>query len=112
MPLPSKDPGLGDSLSESIISFGMLIEGMLAGESLALDSATMLATAPAPTAAEESKNERRVATAVSLVVCSVGFAVSSVFMAKSAFLALGKWLSGSCFSYDLGRAESGHRLRR
>jgi hypothetical protein len=37
----------------------MVIEGMLAARSPAFDSATMLATAPAPKAAEESKNERR-----------------------------------------------------
>ena len=30
MPCPSNDPGFGDWLSESVMSFGMVIEGMLA----------------------------------------------------------------------------------
>jgi hypothetical protein len=59
MPRPSNDPGFGFSWSDSIISFGIEIEGMAAGVSAAFDGPTMPAMAPAPTATEESKNVRR-----------------------------------------------------
>src|SRR5580704_15327466 len=85
MPCPSKDPGFGFSLTESVISFGMVIEGMLVAVAPAFESATMLATtAPAPI--EESKNDRREASTVGLTVLSAVCAVWALFMVDCGFL--------------------------
>ena len=67
------------------MSFGMVIEGMLAALPPALDSATMPATtAPAPTV--ESKNERREGSTVCFVDFSAGFAVRSLLTGVPPFV--------------------------
>ena len=67
------------------MSFGMVIEGMLAALPPAFDSATMLATtAPAPIV--ESKNERREGSTACFVDFSAGFAVWTLLIGVPPFL--------------------------
>src|SRR5205085_2785902 len=80
MPGSPKDPGLGFWLSESGISFGRAMDGILGAPAAALASPTMPATtAPAPA----SKKERRERSAVCLVVFLSAFALWTFFMVDS-----------------------------
>jgi hypothetical protein len=86
MPCPSNEAGFGFSLSDSTISFGIVIEGMLRVLFPAFDSPAMPAnTAPAPKA-EESKNERREDSTGGCVVFSTAGALGLVLILNFAFL--------------------------
>ena len=65
-----------------MISFGMEIEGIPVGRSAAFDGLTMPAIAPAPTAAEESKNVRREGSIIGRAGFSPDFALWESFMVK------------------------------